>query len=156
MLPLLPSILHIPASHRARTLSRSPHTRYHRKPLLLILPTQLLPIPALLLLRPQRHLRARNNQEHTRTPRPIDEQYPNPRNRLEQVIRARHPAKPESARYAALRAAWRAEVAQHQVRIQVRELSHREKRQAGVREQRVAFGCGDGGRRVCEVRDQET
>ena len=68
-----------------------PNTRYHSKLLRLVLPAQLLPIPALLLLSPKRHLTNSNRNKQRRAPMPVHKQNRNPSHALKSVVRASHP-----------------------------------------------------------------
>lgn len=88
---------------------------------------------------------------------PINRQNRQPSQALKQIIRARHPIKPEPARDTTLCAPRRAQVAQCQMSVEVRQLAEDVQRDGGVGEGVAAGGVMRGGRRgraVGEVGDQ--
>ena len=76
-----------------------PYPRQHAEPLLLILAPEILPIPHLLLPRPDAHLRRRDDREQNRAPTPRHQRHPHPRHRFEHVVRTRHQSEAETLRY---------------------------------------------------------
>lgn len=106
---------------------------------------KLLAIPLLPHHSPALHHPPRDRNKHHRGPAPRHERNADPRHDLKQVIRARHPVKPKALRDGPYRGAARAQIAQHDVRVEVRELAVHIERQAGV--DGVALHVGQGGER---------
>lgn len=131
-----------------------PNTRHHSELLRLVLSTQLLPVPALLLLSPKRHLTHSNRNEQRRAPVPVHKQNRNPSHALKSVVRASHPVETETSGHATISATRTAESAQGQVCGEVGELAEDVQSYGGVgQERRGVGGCGRGGGRVGEVCD---
>jgi len=122
---------------------------------------KLLAIPLLPHHGPPLHHPPRDRDKDHRGPAPRHERDADPRHDLKQVVRARHPVKPEALRDAPGRGAARAQIAQHDVRVEVRELAVDVEREAGVDGVRLRVGqrgegpAGHAAGREHEVRDVE-
>lgn len=138
-------------------MGASYQTRYHSKPLLLILRAHLLPIPTLLLLRPQSHLASRHSGKQHSGPTPRNHTHGKPSHDLEQIIGTRHPTKAKPRRDASLCAASRSQVSEDDVRVQVCQFAENVSCEGGVVDERVERCGGSGvGGRVDEVSNQHS
>lgn len=132
-----------------------PDARDHRKLLRLVLAAQLLPVPALLLLRPESHLAHRNRNEQSSAPVPVDDQDRDPSERLKSIVRASYKIETQTSRNAALCAARTAERAQRKVGRKVGKLAEDIERYGSVGQKRRGVVVrGDGSGRVGEVGNQ--
>lgn len=133
-----------------------PNTRHHSELLRLVLSAQLLPVPALLLLSPDRHLTDSDRNEQRRAPVPVHKQDRNPRHALKSVVGASHPVEAKASGNAAISATRAAEGTQRQVCGEVGELAEDVQRHGGVGQEGRGVGlCGRGVGRVGEVCDQD-
>lgn len=104
----------------------SPDPRQHPKPLPLILPTKILPIPSLLLLRPNPHRDYSGHHKQHRRQAPAHKTNPHPSHCFKHIIRARHQIEPQTLRNTTFSPACAAEIAEREMRIQISQLPYYE------------------------------